>query len=67
MTQRVVEVNLREERWRTGLSAAAAARLVGVSKRTWQRWEAGGVVPLGAYQRWQRAAGSEKGAEHERE
>ena len=37
--------DVREWRRRTGISAAAAGRLVYVAGRTWQRWEAGEVFP----------------------
>ena len=40
-------VVVREWRRRLGLTQGVAAGLVGVSRRTWVRWEGGGGVPHG--------------------
>lgn len=37
---------------RGSLSVREAAERLGVSRRTWQRWEKAGRMPVGALKRW---------------
>lgn len=46
-----VQADVAALRERAGLTIMAAAKLLGVTRRTWQRWEAAGGMPAGALKR----------------
>lgn len=50
---RNVDVDLSAMRQAAGLTVLSAAKAMGVSRRTWQRWEASGRMPWGALKRFE--------------